>query len=59
MSKPQDKLSSEELDNVSYDGIDMLEAIPNKPTHEGYVVVGGSGFLGSCVPPLSLTNPAI
>jgi hypothetical protein len=47
---PPESLSAEELDAVSYSDIDMLKAIPNKPTHEGYAIVGGSGFVGKYVP---------
>ncbi|KAI0269892.1 hypothetical protein BC834DRAFT_819506, partial [Gloeopeniophorella convolvens] len=36
-----------DLDTVSYADIDMLNAIPREPTHAGYVVTGGSGFIGS------------
>jgi hypothetical protein len=38
-----------DLDRVSYVDIDMLNAIPREPTHAGYVVIGGSGFVGRCV----------
>ncbi|KAF7978498.1 hypothetical protein HWV62_45649 [Athelia sp. TMB] len=39
-------MSDEELSKVSYEGIDMLKAIPSQPTHKNYVIVGGSGWLG-------------
>ncbi|KAJ7284438.1 hypothetical protein C8J57DRAFT_1431926 [Mycena rebaudengoi] len=39
-------LSSDALDKVSYDDIDMLKAIPAKSS-SGYAVIGGSGFLGA------------
>ena len=38
--------NEDDLDSVSYADIDMLNAIPREPTHAGYVVVGGSGFVG-------------
>ncbi|KAJ6535930.1 hypothetical protein DFH09DRAFT_97900 [Mycena vulgaris] len=38
--------SAQELDNVSYEGINMLKVIP-PATLTGYAVVGGSGFLGT------------
>ncbi|KAH9065359.1 NAD-P-binding protein [Lactarius vividus] len=37
------------LDRVSYANINMLNAIPREPTYAGYVVVGGSGFVGSYI----------
>jgi hypothetical protein len=40
-------ISPEELDNVKYDGIDMLRAIPPHPTNKTYAVIGGSGFVGT------------
>ena len=40
--------NEDDLDRVSYADIDMLNAIPRKPTHAGYVVIGGSGFVGRC-----------
>ena len=40
--------NEDDLDGVSYADIDMLNAIPREPTHAGYVVVGGSGFVGRC-----------
>jgi hypothetical protein len=39
--------SPKELDAATYNDIDMLKAIPPEPTGLGYVVIGGSGFLGS------------
>ncbi len=44
--------NEDDLDRVSYANIDMLNAIPREPTHAGYVVVGGSGFVGRCVRPV-------
>ncbi|KAI0057813.1 NAD(P)-binding protein [Artomyces pyxidatus] len=41
--------TAEELDSVSYADVDMLNAIPREPTHAGYAVVGGSGFVGSYI----------
>ena len=41
--------NEDDLDRVSYADIDMLNAIPREPTHAGYVVIGGSGFVGRCV----------
>ncbi|KAJ7198825.1 hypothetical protein GGX14DRAFT_665342 [Mycena pura] len=38
----------EELENVSYKGIDMLKVIP-PATFAGYAVIGGSGFLGTYI----------
>ena len=46
---PPASLSTEELDAVSYDSIDMLNAIPREATHKGYAVIGGSGYVGTCV----------
>jgi hypothetical protein len=43
------RISTAELENVSYDSIDMLNAIPRKPTNMGYAIIGGSGFVGRCV----------
>ena len=40
--------NEEDLDRVSYADIDMLNAIPREPTHAGYVIIGGSGFVGRC-----------
>jgi hypothetical protein len=34
------------LRKVSYADLDMLNAIPREPTQAGYVVIGGSGFVG-------------
>jgi len=48
-SNPQSVFSDEELANVAYDDIDMLNAIPSKPTLANYVIVGGSGYLGTYV----------
>lgn len=44
-------LSDEELaaSRESWRKIDMLKAIPSRCTCEGYVVIGGSGFVGRCV----------
>jgi nucleoside-diphosphate-sugar epimerase len=42
------KITKSALDRVSYDGIDMLDAIPREPTGQGYAVIGGSGFVGRC-----------
>ena len=39
--------AAEYTDAQSYRDIDMLTAIPNTPTHTGYAIIGGSGFLGS------------
>ena len=44
------KISAANLDAMSYDDIDMLNAIPRQATNEGYAVIGGSGFVGKCVP---------
>jgi hypothetical protein len=40
--------NEDDLDRVSYADIDMLNAIPHEPTHAGYVIIGGSGFVGRC-----------
>jgi hypothetical protein len=40
--------NEDDLDGVSYADINMLNAIPHEPTHAGYIVVGGSGFVGRC-----------
>lgn len=43
-----DKASTRDnLADTSYADIDLLKSIPPKPTHVGYAVVGGSGFLGT------------
>ncbi|KAF8895442.1 hypothetical protein BD779DRAFT_1499586 [Infundibulicybe gibba] len=39
--------TEQQLSDVSYEGIDMLKAIPPKATHSGYAIIGGSGFLGT------------
>lgn len=39
-------LSNVELAKVSYN-VNMLDAIPSKPTMANYVVIGGSGYLGT------------
>lgn len=44
---PESPFSAEDLDKVSYDDIDMLSAIPSQSTQENYVVIGGSGYLGT------------
>ena len=36
-----------ELTKVSYNNVNMLDAIPSKPTMANYVVIGGSGYLGT------------
>ncbi|KAN0125495.1 hypothetical protein V8E53_015465 [Lactarius tabidus] len=41
--------NEDDLDRVSYADIDMLNAIPHEPTHAGYVIIGGSGFVGSYI----------
>ncbi|KAJ7654802.1 hypothetical protein B0H17DRAFT_1338214 [Mycena rosella] len=40
--------SAEDLESVSYESINMLDAVP-PATLSGYAVVGGSGFLGTWV----------
>lgn len=40
-------LSDAELAKVSYDNINMVDAIPSEPTMSNYVVIGGSGYLGT------------
>jgi hypothetical protein len=45
-ANPQPVLTDVQLGEVSYNDIDMLNAIPSHPTLENYVVIGGSGFLG-------------
>jgi len=45
-ANPQPVLSPAQLAEVSYNDINMLNAIPSQPTLENYVVIGGSGFLG-------------
>lgn len=49
-------LSDEELaaSRESWRKIDMLKAIPSRCTCEGYVVIGGSGFVGSYIVQLLL-----
>lgn len=46
-ANPQPILTDGELADVSYNDIDMLKAIPSRPTRENYAVVGGSGYLGT------------
>ncbi|KAG5638164.1 hypothetical protein H0H81_001460 [Sphagnurus paluster] len=46
-SKPPYTLES--LEQTTYDDIDMLKSIPTNPTSLGYVVIGGSGFLGTYI----------
>ncbi|KAA1469828.1 NAD(P)-binding protein [Dentipellis sp. KUC8613] len=41
-----EEVSKDDLDSVSYDAINMLDAIPRDATHKGYAVIGGSGFVG-------------
>jgi hypothetical protein len=47
LANPEPVLSDAQLAEVSYNDIDMLKAIPPLPTLENYVVIGGSGFLGT------------
>ncbi|KAL0960681.1 hypothetical protein HGRIS_005709 [Hohenbuehelia grisea] len=51
---PRNAPIPEELDNVSYSHINMLNGIPTKPTMRGYVVVGGSGYVGKYIVKLLL-----
>ncbi|KIM80972.1 hypothetical protein PILCRDRAFT_9013 [Piloderma croceum F 1598] len=44
LANPEPVLSDAQ---VSYNDIHMLNAIPPQPTLENYVVIGGSGFLGT------------
>lgn len=46
-ANPQEVFSDKELADVSYHDIDMLKAIPSRPTHKNYAVIGGSGYLGT------------
>lgn len=46
---PPASLTTEELDAVSYNSIDMLNAMPRAATHKGYAVIGGSEYVGTCV----------
>jgi hypothetical protein len=39
-------LSEEELKAVRYDHIDVTTGIPKQPTHKGYAIIGGSGWMG-------------
>jgi hypothetical protein len=41
--------NEDDLNRVSYVDINMLNAMPHEPTHAGYVVIRGSGFVGRCV----------
>ncbi|KAI0250751.1 hypothetical protein BJV78DRAFT_1127403 [Lactifluus subvellereus] len=41
--------NEDDLRKVSYADVDMFNAIPREPTHAGYVVIGGSGFVGSYI----------
>jgi hypothetical protein len=40
-------VTEDDLAGTSYEDIDLLKSIPAEPTHAGYAVVGGSGFLGT------------
>ncbi|KZV62448.1 NAD(P)-binding protein [Peniophora sp. CONT] len=51
---PPASLTTEELDAVSYESIDMLNAIPREATHKGYAVIGGSGYVGTYIVKLLL-----
>ncbi|KAI0086447.1 NAD(P)-binding protein [Irpex rosettiformis] len=44
---PPEILSEDELKAVIYDDIDVTANIPKQPTHKGYVVVGGSGWMAN------------
>lgn len=56
LAKPQPTLSPAELDRLSdYKDINLLQSIPSSPTNNGYIVIGGSGFLGRLV---SMRRPA-
>ncbi|EJD34896.1 NAD(P)-binding protein [Auricularia subglabra TFB-10046 SS5] len=48
-SLAQRSLSVEELNAVSYDDIDILACLDKEPTGRKYLVVGGSGFVGSYI----------
>ncbi|KAI0320205.1 hypothetical protein OF83DRAFT_1106370 [Amylostereum chailletii] len=49
-ARPQPELlSNAQLDEVSYDHIDMMKTIPREPTQKGYVIIGGSGFVGAYI----------
>lgn len=48
-TRPNTPLSRDQLAQVVYKNIDLLNAIPTRPTSSGYAVVGGSGFLGTYV----------
>lgn len=50
-NKPRPSLTVDELAEVSYKSIDLLNTIPRDPTRSGYAVIGGSGFLGTYVLP--------
>ncbi|KAF8581220.1 NAD(P)-binding protein [Ramaria rubella] len=39
--------AAEYTDADSYHEIDMLNSMPRSPTHTGYAIIGGSGFLGT------------
>ncbi|TFY68576.1 hypothetical protein EVG20_g3501 [Dentipellis fragilis] len=49
-----EEVSKDDLDSVSYEGINMLNAIPRDATHKGYAVIGGSGFVGRFIVKLLL-----
>ncbi|KDQ62376.1 hypothetical protein JAAARDRAFT_122067 [Jaapia argillacea MUCL 33604] len=48
-SHPELPPNPQELDAVSYAGVDMLKGIPAKPTHAGYAIIGGSGYVGTYI----------
>jgi hypothetical protein len=48
LAKPRSPPSLEEYASAgSYREIDLLGTIPQSPTHTGYAIIGGSGFLGT------------
>ncbi|KAF5382418.1 hypothetical protein D9615_002977 [Tricholomella constricta] len=41
--------TKESLEQTTYNDIDLLKSVPSSPTSLSYTVIGGSGFLGTCI----------
>ncbi|KAG6866286.1 hypothetical protein C0991_006382 [Blastosporella zonata] len=53
-TQPAFSIETTDLSQATYDTINLVESIPNRPTSLGYAVIGGSGFLGTCIVQLLL-----
>lgn len=53
------EIANDGKDTQSYKDINMLDAIPPNATHEGYAIIGGSGFVGRfvCTPHSPQSHP--